>query len=66
MFGKCHCTSVHNNRFEASNLIKKMGITSVSPFVSWMGCIPKQRTKMLKTYAYIFAEIQVNIFTKSS
>lgn len=58
VFGKCHCTSVHN-RFKVLNLIKEIGITSVSPFVSGMGCIPKHYTKMLKTYAYVFAEIQV-------
>lgn len=59
MFGKCHCTSVHNNRFFLK-FIKEMGITSVSPFVSWTGCIPKYYTKMLKTYAYVFAEIEGN------
>lgn len=38
-----------------------MGTTSVSPFVPW---IPKYCTKILKTYAYIFAEIEVNSFKK--
>lgn len=41
-----------------------MGITSLSPRVSWMDCVPKYYAMMWKTQASRFAGIQVNIVEK--